>query len=121
MQALKNNIVVMRFHKGELKNQQTMQVMNLRVGIQGVLEPEEELQQNKKQIQPMVCVLTLQKGSPLQLVYSSEQFWSVCTKDLFTICAVTSTEEHRKFLLHGQQEFIFFLSFYWVKRRFFFP
>lgn len=84
-----------------------------------MLEPEEELQQNKKQIQPMVCVLTLQKGSPLQLVSSSEQFWSVCTKDLFTVCAVTSTEEHRKFLLHGQQEFIF--SFFLLgKKKIFF-
>lgn len=47
------------------------------------------------------------KRSPVQLVSSSEQFWSVCTKELFTVCAVTSTEEHSKFLLHGQQEFIF--------------
>lgn len=61
------------------------------------------------------------KRSPVQVVSSSEQFWSVCTKELFTVCAVTSTEERSKFLLHGQQEFIFsFLFFSLGKKKIFF-
>lgn len=108
-QAPKNNATARKISQGGAQNPANHPGKAARLSFRECCSQRMNCSNTSRKF-PLVCVLRLQKGTHHKLVSSSEQFWS---KELFTICAVTSTEEHRKFLLHGQQElFVFLFGFF---------
>lgn len=78
--------------------------MNPRRGL------SENLWTATKQKTSIICDLCFYTAnvSPLKLVSWLEQFWSVCTEELFTICASTSTEKLGNFYSMASKSLFFF-------------